>query len=181
MTSSLSRSPGISVLDLRTTWGVVRVAALRGRLLFCRLPRRDEAGVPFRITGRSLRAGSRGDREVLEDAASFAAACFRGERRRSPPTDLRGCTPFEAKVWGALRRIPPGRTASYREIAKSVGRPKAARAVGSACGRNPLPLFIPCHRVVGAGGGPGGFSCGLAWKKLLLSTESAARRGVPRT
>jgi O-6-methylguanine DNA methyltransferase len=73
-----------------------------------------------------------------------------------------------------MERIPPGGTLSYGEIANRIGKPGGARAVGNACGANPLPLFIPCHRVVAAGGGLGGFSSGTAWKTLLLEREQGA-------
>jgi len=80
-------------------------------------------------------------------------------------------TPFEHEVWQALRRIPFGRTETYGGIARRVGRPKASRAVGLACNRNPLPLLIPCHRVVGANGKLVGFAGGLGVKERLLAME----------
>lgn len=79
-------------------------------------------------------------------------------------------TNFQKAVWNEIRKIPRGQTRTYGEIAAAIGRPKAVRAVGSACGANPLPLFIPCHRVV-AKNGLGGFGSGLPWKKLLLEME----------
>ncbi|MCX7825279.1 MAG: methylated-DNA--[protein]-cysteine S-methyltransferase [Verrucomicrobiae bacterium] len=94
------------------------------------------------------------------------------------PLDLAGATPFQRAVWRALRRIPYGQTRSYAQIARAIGRPRAFRAVGAACGSNPLPLLIPCHRVVASNGGIGGFACGLRWKKYLLSLETAAAEEV---
>jgi O-6-methylguanine DNA methyltransferase len=88
-----------------------------------------------------------------------------------PPLDLKTET-FSEKVLGQLVRIPLGQVKSYQEIAKLLGNPKASRAVGNACGSNPLPLFIPCHRVVASDGSLGGFSCGLEIKKRLLAFES---------
>jgi methylated-DNA-[protein]-cysteine S-methyltransferase len=82
-----------------------------------------------------------------------------------------GGTPFQRRVWQALLDIPLGETRTYGEIAEAIGSPGAARAVGSACGANPLPLFIPCHRAVAAGGKLGGFSGGLGIKKKLLAWE----------
>jgi len=79
-------------------------------------------------------------------------------------------TEFQQAVWEELQKIPRGKTKSYGEIAAAIGRPKAVRAVGSACGANPIPLWIPCHRVV-AKNGLGGFGSGLPWKKLLLRLE----------
>lgn len=89
-----------------------------------------------------------------------------------PPLDLESGTPFQQAVWRALLKIPFGTRLSYRELAAKMGSPNAARAVGSACGRNPIPLLIPCHRVVASSGGLGGFSAGLKWKERLLQWEA---------
>jgi len=90
---------------------------------------------------------------------------------RLPPLDLEAGTDFQQSVWQALLRIPPGQTMSYGQVAQAIGRPKAVRAVGQACGANPIPVLIPCHRVVAAHGAIGGFSCGLDLKRLLLARE----------
>lgn len=89
---------------------------------------------------------------------------------------LESGTEFQRRVWRALRRIPYGETRSYAWVARAVGRPKAVRAVGQACGANPLPLYFPCHRVVAADGGIGGFSGGLTWKRRLLELEKKIGR-----
>jgi O-6-methylguanine DNA methyltransferase len=86
------------------------------------------------------------------------------------PLDLRG-TRFQREVWSALREIPLGQVATYGEIASRIGRPGGARAVGQACGSNPVVLFVPCHRVVAADGKLGGFGSGLGLKKGLLRHE----------
>ena len=88
-----------------------------------------------------------------------------------PPLDLRSGTQFQRAVWHALLKIPAGQTKTYAEIAIEVGSPKATRAVGSACGANPIPVLIPCHRVLASGGKIGGFSAGLDWKRRLLAIE----------
>ena len=88
-----------------------------------------------------------------------------------PSLDLAAGTPFQRKVWAALRQIPAGQTKSYGQLAAAAGAPKAARAVGSTCAANPIPLLIPCHRVIPSGGCLGGFSGGLRWKRLLLNSE----------
>jgi O-6-methylguanine DNA methyltransferase len=88
-----------------------------------------------------------------------------------PPLDLRGGTEFQQKVWAKLRQIGVGRTKSYGEIAASLGRPKASRAVGGACGANPIPVLVPCHRILAANQKLGGFSGGLDWKRALLQRE----------
>lgn len=91
-----------------------------------------------------------------------------------PPLDESEATDFQRAVWQALRAIPAGSTRSYAEIAASVGRPRAFRAVGQACGANPIPVLTPCHRAVATGGGLGGFSGGLEWKRRLLERERQA-------
>lgn len=89
-----------------------------------------------------------------------------------PPLDVSGGTEFQQRVWEELLWIPCGETRSYGEIAKSIRKPKAVRAVGGACGSNPIPLLIPCHRVLAANNGIGGFGGGLDWKRRLLATEN---------
>jgi len=91
-------------------------------------------------------------------------------KRFDVPLDLNG-TPFQREVWSALLEIPYGQVISYADLAKRTGSPKAFRAVGSANGRNPVPIIVPCHRVINAGGGLGGYSCGLAYKQRLLELE----------
>jgi AraC family transcriptional regulator of adaptative response/methylated-DNA-[protein]-cysteine methyltransferase len=82
-----------------------------------------------------------------------------------------GGTPFQRAVWAATRAIPRGETRTYQEIATAVGRPGAARAVGQALGANPVPLLVPCHRVLATGGGLGGFTGGIGLKARLLALE----------
>lgn len=81
-------------------------------------------------------------------------------------------TPFMQAVWQALRAVPYGRTAAYKDIAQALGKPGASRAVGLANNRNPIPLFIPCHRIIGAHGGLTGYRGGLGMKKALLDLEA---------
>ena len=89
--------------------------------------------------------------------------------------DLSGATPFQREVWGKTRLIPYGETRSYSWVAEQIGKPGAARAVGQALGRNPLPVIIPCHRVVAGDGKLCGFAGGLDMKRHLLSLEAQAR------
>jgi len=86
------------------------------------------------------------------------------------PLDIRG-TVFQQRVWDELRRIPRGETRTYQDIARAIGFPAAVRAVGSACGANPVALVVPCHRAVRTDGGLGGYAWGLARKKKLLTLE----------
>ena len=112
-------------------------------------------------------------REALESV--FDASRSRTEQS-TPPLDLSEGTPFQREVWQALTRIERGSVKSYGEIAVELGRPGAARAVGAACGANPVPVLIPCHRVLAADKTLGGFSGGLDWKRRLLSAEGVAWR-----
>lgn len=98
-----------------------------------------------------------------------------------PPLDLDG-TGFQQSVWRVLTGIPAGQTLTYNQVAEAVDRPRAARAVGQACGANPIPVLIPCHRVLASGGTLGGFSGGLDWKIELLKREGVvfARQITPK-
>lgn len=115
----------------------------------------------------------------VADAAPFRAAIeqlgeyFAGRRRRFDlPLAPRG-TEFQRRVWRALLEIPWGKTISYGELARRIGKPSAARAVGLANGANPLPIVVPCHRVIGANGSLTGFGGGLAVKRKLLALEGS--------
>lgn len=115
------------------------------------------------------------DDSVFTEVVSQLEQYFAGERREFDLTigiDHQG-TEFQGDVWRALTDIPYGQTVSYAEVAACVGRPRATRAVGSANGRNPLAIVIPCHRVVAAGGGLGGYGGGLDRKALLLDLEAS--------
>ena len=95
-----------------------------------------------------------------------------GERPKGlPPLDWSGHTGFRQQVWRALLNLGPGETKTYAQIAASVGKPLASRATGGACGANPIPVLVPCHRVLAANGHLGGFSGGLDWKRRLLASE----------
>jgi O-6-methylguanine DNA methyltransferase len=105
--------------------------------------------------------------QALEDYFTGKPAHF-----ESLDLNLQG-TPFQLRVWQELRRIPHGATISYKDLASRVGRPKTARAVGQAVGANPIPILIPCHRVIAADGTLGGYSSGLDRKRWLLRHEGA--------
>jgi methylated-DNA-[protein]-cysteine S-methyltransferase len=107
---------------------------------------------------------------VLKDTATQLEEYFAGERTDfDVPMELDG-TAFQKEVWAELCRIPYGETISYGELARRVGRPKGPRAVGQANGRNPIPIIVPCHRVL-AGNGIGGYGGGLPMKRTLLAVE----------
>ncbi len=151
-----------------------------GRLLVAA----TEAGVCFVSLGdsdKALEAALRGDYHAAEirrdDAgleAHLAGVLQRldgGSPHADLPLDIQG-TAFQKQVWDALRAIPAGETRTYGEIARSIGRPAAARAVGHACGANPVAVVVPCHRAVGSGGRLTGYRWGLERKKKLLQIES---------
>ena len=111
----------------------------------------------------------------VAQAVSQLREYFAGKRREFDlPLAVDG-TPFQRTVWRALQEIPYGETISYGELAKRVGNPKASRAAGSANGKNRIPIVIPCHRVIAAGGKLGGFGGGLPTKQALLELEGAQR------
>ena len=108
---------------------------------------------------------------LLLEARRQLLAYFSGDLRAfSLPLSPKG-TDFERAVWAALERIPYGQTRSYAALAEAAGHPGAYRAAGNANGKNPLPIFIPCHRVIRTGGAIGGYAGGLAAKKFLLELE----------
>lgn len=119
-----------------------------------------------------LRAGAN-DAEGLATQVEALAAEPLPSSAAAIPLDLRG-TDFQRSVWDVMRSIPPGSTMSYGEIAAAVGKPRAARAVGSACGANPVPIVVPCHRVITADGGIGGFSGELWRKEAMLRREGVS-------
>ena len=112
----------------------------------------------------------RDDRGMKAAAAQVKARIEGKGLDRKIPLDLRG-TPFQMDVWKEMLRIPAGSTRSYGEMAKQIGRPKAYRAVANACGSNPVPIVVPCHRVVASEGALGGYGLGLDRKISLLAVE----------
>ncbi len=168
-----SKSPGVVYYcDLATPIGRVFVAATDAGLVRVSF-RCSETGFVAelrRCLGLDVvRSPARTARIVHELRGYFA-----GERRRfDVAVDLRRLTPFHRKVLTAAAGIPAGRVVSYGEIARRIGQPRGSRAVGQALHRNPVPIVIPCHRVVASGGGLGGYGGGLALKRKLLRLEGA--------
>lgn len=125
--------------------------------------------------GRAEKDGGARERRWVAAARRELAAYFAGRSRSfSTPCDLAHLPHFTRAVLRITAKIPYGEVRSYRWVAKKLGRPKATRAVGNALGRNPIPVVIPCHRVVRSDGGLGGYALGLAWKRRLLSLERGA-------
>ncbi len=118
---------------------------------------------------------------LLKEALRQLEAYFAGELRDFTLELAPEGTPFQLAVWRRLQEIPYGATISYGELARRVGNPKASRAVGLANGANPIPIVIPCHRVIGASGKLTGYGGGLPIKRTLLDIESAERRLAVKT
>ncbi len=177
-----------------TKWGWVGLAATERGVAAVVLPKPTRRAVERELmSGRSLNGvGAYGGTPIRTEAAIAAYhlraaraavnAYLDGKARTFElPLDLDGQPRFRVKVWKALQRIPYGRVRSYGWVARKIGKPRAARAVGAACGANPVPLLVPCHRVVAGDGSLGGFSGGLSNKKRLLKLEgSRTGRGASR-
>ena len=144
--------------------GLRYIAFQCGKAAMAPKPDWKQSAAPFRVVERQLRE------------------YFEGKRTEFDLLLHPKGTPFQKAVWKALMKIPYGETRSYGDVAKAVGRPTAVRAVGLANGRNPLPIVVPCHRVIGASGKLVGYGGGLPVKQALLDRErevSAARRTRP--
>jgi methylated-DNA-[protein]-cysteine S-methyltransferase len=140
----------------------------------------DDSGIcSVRFGGAPVAAGPLIEQQpagVLGDAADSLRRYFAGEPMAFQlPLSVNRGTDFERAVWQALALIPYGEMRTYGQIAAQVGQPDAARAVGVACNHNPLPVVVPCHRVIGAGGKLVGFGGGLWRKKRLLELEARVR------
>ncbi|HEX6995238.1 MAG TPA: methylated-DNA--[protein]-cysteine S-methyltransferase [Gammaproteobacteria bacterium] len=119
------------------------------------------------------------DPRPFERVAAQLREYFEGVRREfDVPLAPQG-TPFQRRVWDALLGVGYGRTATYADVARAIGHPKSVRAVGLANGRNPIPIIIPCHRIIGSDGSLTGYGGGLAIKRALLELEGALPVGTP--
>lgn len=157
-----------------TAWTAVGLAP--GIWLFVAAERDALRRAAFSSSPAELPAGfdpalRRDDAPVLRQARRELSEYAAGRRKRFEVAFELDGTHFQCEVWKALFGIPYGETRTYGEIARAVGRPGAARAVGAAAGRNPLPVIVPCHRLIAAGGALGGFSGGLELKRKLLALE----------
>jgi len=161
------------VTETRLGWAGVALSStgIRYATLFHRT--RDAAEGELRSAGATAGGGPE-----IERALGLLRAYAAGENADLDafPVDLPECQPFQRKVWLALREIPRGETRSYGWLARRVDAPEAARAVGAAVGANPIPLWLPCHRVVASDGSLHGFGGGLAMKQELLELEGALPR-----
>jgi methylated-DNA-[protein]-cysteine S-methyltransferase len=149
---------------LESPIGPLLLAGDGERLRFIRFPSGARAAGPEPTWRR--------DDAPFEQAARQLEEYFAGSRRRFDLPLAPQATPFQSRVLAALQAIPYGETRSYKDIAVALGDPRAVRAVGSANGNNPLPIVIPCHRVIGSDGSLTGFGGGLEAKRFLLALEA---------
>ena len=157
-------------------WGERGVAGVQ-------LPEAGEEETRVRMLHRFPAAGEAAPPPEAQHAIDDIVALLRGKASdlSSVALDMNGVPEFHRRVYDAARTIPPGKTLSYGDIARRVGVPSAARAVGQALGRNPFPIIVPCHRVLAAGGKIGGFSAqgGVLTKRRMLAIEGAWINGGP--
>jgi methylated-DNA-[protein]-cysteine S-methyltransferase len=135
-----------------------------------------ELDLPHLLNGRHDKGGGKHNPfTLIEQACDELVEYMLSAREKfETPLDLSSGTEFQRSVWRRLRKVKYGQATSYGELAEAVGRPGAMRAVGNAVGSNPLPIIIPCHRVLAHGGKLGGFSGGLSRKRQLLKLEGIA-------
>jgi AraC family transcriptional regulator, regulatory protein of adaptative response / methylated-DNA-[protein]-cysteine methyltransferase len=158
----------IGFCSFRSSLGTVLIAATGKGL--CSVKLGDDAAKLKSLLAEEFSQAQLNE-EALPDFREKILSFIDGEASLARlPLDIRG-TVFQRRVWDELRRIPRGETRTYREIARAIGAPAAVRAVGSACGANPVALAVPCHRAVRTDGGLGGYAWGLARKKKLLALE----------
>ncbi len=160
-----------AVSELESPIGLLRLAVTRRGLARLGVPRDGGKGFSSWIDRLLPDAEPIDWLPHLDRAREELAEYFDRRRTRfSVPLDLRG-TPFQLEVWRALQQIPFGEIRSYAEVARAIGRPRAVRATGAASGANPVPVIVPCHRVIASNGGLGGYSGGLEVKRRLLALE----------
>lgn len=153
-------------IRLESPVGTIVLEARDNAVCAIRLARELDATVPY-----SASQGS-----ALDVAAREMGEYFAGKRKSFRFSMMPEGTPFQKKVWEALMTIPYGETRTYGDVALLVGNPKASRAVGGACNKNPLWIAVPCHRVVGAGGALTGYAYGTGMKQMLLELEQSNQK-----
>ena len=154
-----------------TPAGWVGILGSTAGLLRVTLPQRSASEIQ-QLLGDGVKYAVRSP-QLYEDLIKRLMAYFAGHKVEFPDClDLSAATDFQREVWDATRLIPYGETRSYTWVAEQIKKPGAARAVGQALGRNPLPVIVPCHRVLTSNGELGGFSGGLEMKRFLLRLEA---------
>lgn len=151
---------------LRTPVGILRVSANDQGVTAIERVLRASVASRAKVSPRAARHADVAVRQLRE--------YFAGTRQNfTVPLHLEG-TEFQQQAWAAMRKIRFGRTMSYAQQAKAIGKPKAMRAVGSANGANPIPIIVPCHRVIASDGSLGGYALGIKMKRALLALERSA-------
>src|ERR1700694_1229628 len=172
---------GFTLFD--TAIGPCAIAWSKHGILAVQLPEANERHTRARLVRRFPQAHEAPPPPAVKRAPEGIAALLRGERidLSAVALDLDGVPPFHRRVYEVARTIPPGATLSYGEVAARLGAPRSARAVGQALGRNPVAILVPCHRVLAAGGRPGGFSAngGVVTKLRLLAIEGTRADEAP--
>jgi O-6-methylguanine DNA methyltransferase len=164
----------VTVGVCETAFGWIGIARSPRGLLTLTLPKPDQEAALRPLLERWGSDAQRDD-VALDDLRGKLRRYFDGQPVSfDEPLDMSGATDFQQRVWEATRRIPRGRTLTYGELARRVGSPGAARAVGQAMARNPWPVIVPCHRVVGHDGRLTGFGGGLNMKQRMLEMEGAS-------
>ncbi len=155
-----------------TSFGYIGIATTEKGISAITLPCDTEDEAAISLGEKSGNGNS--DSGLLPDLVERIIKYFHGEKVAFPDElDLTSASEFQRKVWQATRLIPYGETRSYLWVATQAGNPRASRAAGRALGRNPLPIIIPCHRVIAGNGGMGGFTGGIEMKMRLLALESS--------
>lgn len=167
----------MALVPLRTAAGTFHAVLSADGVCCLSFPHEPDACLSW-LSRHALRAAPRGYDPRAQPLAEELDAYLHGELREfSLPPDLRG-TAFQVQVWRELQAIPYGGVRSYGQVATAIGRPAAVRAVGAANGANPVPVVVPCHRVIGSSGDLVGFGGGLDWKRRLLAIEARGREEV---
>ena len=168
------RGTRVTLRTIETPIGPMLAGATDEAIVLCDFAGRAMIGAQLAAVRRRIGPTLEGSTPLLERLKSQLDEFFAGARQDFDlPIDIPG-SPFQERVWAELRRIPYGETISYRELAGRVGAGAAYRAVGRANGSNRVAVVVPCHRVIAAGGGLGGYGGGLAAKQHLLELEAAA-------
>ncbi|WP_374575660.1 methylated-DNA--[protein]-cysteine S-methyltransferase [Phenylobacterium sp.] len=171
----MSKAVGYALFP--TALGLLGLAWSESAIVGVQLPEADEAAARARLARRHPQAREAAPPAWVEAAIEGVRRLMAGEKLDllETPLDYGAAPELHRRIYEVVRAIPPGRTMTYGEVARAVGEPHAAQAVGQAMGKNPCPVIMPCHRVLGADGKMGGFSApgGVATKRRLLEIEGA--------
>ncbi len=164
-------APAVTTLEVPTRTGRFGVSATAFGVAMVFFPTPNADDIQKRMAKHHMTPGSCGKKRAIEAGLELMDYMCGKKRHFETPLDLSFLTPFQQDILNTLRSIPFGETITYGELANLAGHPKKARAVGRVMGNNPAPVFVPCHRVLPASGGLGGWSGAAGWKKRLLMHE----------